>query len=107
MKGMEDDIARHLRLRSKKPRVSGRRMCYSPLIDLTLASDGGAVSTRKFKIGEAVHYTSGLYGAGSPRGVYQITQLLPPEGDDFQYKIKSAAEAHERVAKESQLNHAV
>jgi len=32
---------------------------------------------------------------------------LPPEGDDFQYKIKSAAEADERVAKESQLNHAV
>jgi hypothetical protein len=29
---------------------------------------------------------------------------LPPEGDDFQYKIKSAAEPHERVVKESQLN---
>jgi hypothetical protein len=29
---------------------------------------------------------------------------LPPEGSDFQYKIKSAAEPHERVAKESQLD---
>jgi hypothetical protein len=29
---------------------------------------------------------------------------LPPEGNDFQYKIKSAAEPHERVAKESQLD---
>jgi hypothetical protein len=64
------------------------------------------VSIHKFKIGQAVHYTSGLHGAASARGVYQITQLLPPEGDDFQYKIKSAAEAHERVAKESQLNRA-
>jgi hypothetical protein len=41
------------------------------------------VSIHKFKIGQAVHYTSGLYGAASARGVYQITQLLPPEGDDF------------------------
>jgi hypothetical protein len=31
---------------------------------------------------------------------------LPPEADDFQYKIKSAAEPHERVVKESQLNRA-
>jgi len=36
----------------------------------------------------------------------KITRLLPPEGEDFQYKIKSAAEPHERVAKESQLDRA-
>jgi len=63
-----------------------------------------AVTSHKFKIGQSVNYTSGLFGAGSASGVYQITQLLPPEGDDFQYKIKSAAEPHERVAKESQLD---
>ncbi len=39
-------------------------------------------------------------------GIYTITQLLPPEGDDYQYKIKSAVEPHERVAKESQLDRA-
>jgi hypothetical protein len=41
-----------------------------PLIGLTLALDGGAVSIHKFKIGQAVYYTSGLYGAASARGVY-------------------------------------
>jgi hypothetical protein len=63
------------------------------------------VSNHKFKIGQSVNYTSGRrFGfAGSARGIYKITQLLPPEGDDFQYKIKSAAEPHERMAKESQL----
>jgi hypothetical protein len=65
-----------------------------------------AVPSHKFKIGQSVSYTSGPFGPGSASGTYQITQLLPPEGDDFQYKIKSAAEPHERVAKESQLNRA-
>jgi hypothetical protein len=59
------------------------------------------VSDHKFKIGQSVFYTSGPYGRG---GVYKITQLLPPEGDDRQYRIKSAEEPHERVAMESQLN---
>jgi len=65
-----------------------------------------AVSSHKFRIGQSVNYTSGPFGVGSGSGVYKITQLLPPEGDDFQYKIKSAAEPHERVAKESQLDRA-
>ena len=32
-------------------------------------------------------------------GIYQITQLLPPEGEVFQYRIKNVNEPHERVAK--------
>jgi hypothetical protein len=62
------------------------------------------MSSHKFKISQSVSYTSRPFSAGSVSGVYEITQLLPPEGDDFQYKIKSAAEPHERVAKESQLD---
>jgi hypothetical protein len=62
------------------------------------------VSGHKFKIGQSVTYTSRPFAAGSASGVYKITQLLPPEGDDFQYKIKSDTEPHERVAKESQLD---
>jgi len=65
-----------------------------------------AVSNHKFKIGQTVNYTSGPFGAGRASSVYKITRLLPPEGDDFQYKIKCAAEPHERVAKESQLGRA-
>jgi hypothetical protein len=65
-----------------------------------------AVSSHRFKIDQSVNYTSGPFGVGNGSGVYKITQLLPPEGDDFQYKIKSAGEPHERVAKESQLDYA-
>ena len=32
--------------------------------------------------------------------------LLPSEGDEQQYRIKSATEPHERVAKQSQLERA-
>jgi len=65
-----------------------------------------AVSSHRFKIGQSVNYTSGPFAQAVASGVYKITQLLPPEGDDFQYKIKSAAEPHERVVKESQLDRA-
>jgi hypothetical protein len=62
-----------------------------------------AVSDHKFKVGQSVQYTSGPNGRGTADGGYKVTQLLPPEGDDRQYRIKSASEPHERVAKESQL----
>ena len=39
-------------------------------------------------------------------GVYQITQLLPPEGEAFQYRIKNVNEPHERVAQENELRSA-
>jgi hypothetical protein len=70
------------------------------------ATTEDALSEHKFKIGQTVHYTSGPYGRGGASGVYKVTQLLPPEGDDSQYRIKSASEPHERVVKESQLNRA-
>jgi hypothetical protein len=62
-----------------------------------------AVSEHKFRIGQSVRYTSGPYGRGNVNDVYRITQLLPSETDDRQYRIKSVSEPHERVARESQL----
>jgi hypothetical protein len=61
----------------------------------------------KFKVGQSVSFTSGPFGRGGANGTYKITQLLPPEGDDYQYRIKSATEPHERVVKESQLDRIV
>jgi hypothetical protein len=58
----------------------------------------------KFELGETVYFTSRPLGHMASNGTYQIVRLLPSDGDDYQYRIKSAAEAFERVAKESQLD---
>jgi hypothetical protein len=60
------------------------------------------VSGHKFRIGELVNYLSRERASG----VYQITQLLPPEGEAFQYRIKNINEPHERVVKEHELRSA-
>jgi len=60
------------------------------------------LSDHRFKIGESVLY-SGIYGRGAASRIYKVTQLLPSEGDDCQYRIKSSDEPHERVVKESEL----
>ena len=62
------------------------------------------MSGHKFKIGQTVRY-------GAPFGQvaaadYKVTQLLPAEDDELQYRIKRADEPHERVVKESQLKRA-
>lgn len=60
----------------------------------------------KYAIGQTVHYTSGMIGRHGGSGNYQVVRLLPYEGGDFQYRIKSVGETYERVAKESQLDNA-
>jgi hypothetical protein len=57
----------------------------------------------KFTIGQSVSFVSGGVGRVAAIGDYEIVRLLPADGDDFQYRIKSLRESYERVAKESQL----
>jgi len=60
------------------------------------------MSDHKFKVGQMVAYLSGFSGR-APRHVFKIMQCLPPQGGDYQYRIKSANEPHDRVAKESEV----
>jgi hypothetical protein len=63
-----------------------------------------ALKAHKFHVGQTVYFNSGPVGRASSSGSYKVIRLLPSEGDDYQYRIKSAGEAFERVAKESQLD---
>ena len=61
------------------------------------------INTHKFRIGQTVYFTAKpLWHMAS--GGYQIVKLLPSDGEEHQYRIKSTEEAFERVAKESQLD---
>jgi hypothetical protein len=65
-----------------------------------------ALVAHKFRIGDNVHFIAGLLGRESAGGVYQVVRLLPSDGDEQQYRVKSPTEPHERVAKQSQIERA-
>jgi hypothetical protein len=59
----------------------------------------------RFTVGESVYFTASNVARPAASGTYEVIRLLPTDGDDCQYRIKSSTEAFERVAKESQLAH--
>ena len=59
--------------------------------------------SHRFSVGQTVFYTSSPISRPGASGSYEVVRLLPSDGDDYQYRIKNAGEAFERVAKESQL----
>ena len=65
------------------------------------------VSDHKFKVGQTVYYVPGPFGRGERGDVFKIMQHLPPQGGEYQYRIKSANEPYDRVAKESELERAM
>ena len=70
------------------------------------ATRGLPVRAHKYRVGETVYFNSPSFGRAAASGSYTVVRLLPSEGDDYLYRIKSAGEAFERVAKESQLEKA-
>jgi hypothetical protein len=54
----------------------------------------------KFQVGEIVRV---LPGRSVPGGSYQVIKQLPEINGEFQYRIKSVNEPHERVVRENQL----
>ena len=57
------------------------------------ACDGEAplLKIHKYSIGQNVRYTSGPFGRFGASGSFKIIKLLPPEGDEHQYRIKRRA----------------
>lgn len=62
------------------------------------------VTKSKFRIGDRVNFTSGTVGRPGMSDGYTVTNVLPEERGEQQYRIKSESEAHERVVIESQLD---
>ena len=58
--------------------------------------------SHKFRVGETV-MVKPAFSRNVPGGAYELTKQLPHNGREFEYRIKSASEEHERVALESEL----
>ena len=58
--------------------------------------------SHKFNVGEIVTIKTALH-RNVPGGAYEIVQRLPENNGEFEYRIKSASEPHQRVARESEL----
>ena len=61
------------------------------------------MATHRFRVGERVKYVRGHFDGDVTAGLYTITRLMPADGADPQYRVKSTNEVHERTMKESQL----
>lgn len=82
------------------------RAVSPPMQPVPPAAPEMPVRGHRYRVGEAVYYTSPTFGRAAATGSYTVVKLLPSESDDYQYRIKSSGEAFERVAKESQLDRA-
>ena len=56
----------------------------------------------KFHVRQLVQLNLSI-GRNVPRGSYEITKKLPEREGEFEYRIKSMSEPHERVVRESEL----
>jgi hypothetical protein len=58
----------------------------------------------KFKVGQLVEFAPSRPAVPPSGRHYEIVRLLPADGGELQYRVKSKSEAFERVAKESELS---
>ncbi len=57
----------------------------------------------RYRVGQTVNFKPDRREQSARRGRYEIVRLLPAEGIDNQYRVRSVSDGHERVVRESQL----
>ena len=62
------------------------------------------MTRHKYKVGQVVDYSPNRMSMTASSRGYEIKRLLPREGAEFLYRIKSPTESFERVAKEQDLS---
>jgi len=58
----------------------------------------------KYKVGDLVGFAPGRRSMPASSGVYKIVRLVPPDGGENVYRVKSASEPFERTAREIELS---
>jgi hypothetical protein len=62
------------------------------------------MAVRKFKVGQSVRFTPRKLTLPAGAQAYTIVRILPAEGGEYRYRIKSVYEPYERIALESELS---
>jgi hypothetical protein len=62
------------------------------------------MAAHKFKVGQSVRLTPGKMTPRPAAQAYKIVRVLPAEGGEYHYRIKSVYEPYERIARESELS---
>ncbi len=62
-----------------------------------------ATPDHKFKVGQMVDFVPSKTGVPAAARSYKIVRVLPSERGEQLYRIKTIAEAFERIARESEL----
>jgi len=57
----------------------------------------------KFTVGQTVRFSPDRLQESPARGQFKIVRLLPETANNFQYRIKSQVDGHERIVREDQL----
>jgi hypothetical protein len=110
LKASRSSTVRKAAVRKAMPALAARRAEPTSTMATVVAVNVAEVvalapslHSHKFRVGQAVLYTSSPISRPGASGSYKVVKLLPSDGDDYQYRIKNPGEAFERVAKESQL----
>jgi hypothetical protein len=61
------------------------------------------MAEHRYAVGQAVQFSPDRRDIRTARGRYTVVRLLPEEGSNPQYRIKSTTDGHERVVRENQL----
>ena len=56
-----------------------------------------------FAVGQRLEFDPGKFDGTNARMSYTVVRLLPNDGSDREYRVRSARDGHERVVRESQL----
>jgi hypothetical protein len=64
---------------------------------------GVPMAGHKYRVGQILFFSPSIFEAASRKGAYRVVRLLPAEGGNNQYRLKSEADGHECVVRESQL----
>ncbi len=62
-----------------------------------------SIAEHRFRIGQKVQLARAYPFQSAAEGQYEVVRQLPDSNGEYQYRIKSVNEPHERVVKESEL----